>query len=123
MSKRTVGPFTSEYGTFNPGDAAIAITVCTGRVCVDRVVYVGYVERKTYNWQSKEYETRKYAQIRRPSKQFGAYIKGTDIRATWPYPDDVEWRYVTREIITTLQYNRLLPATTTTDELMKGINP
>lgn len=27
-SKRVVAPFQSEYGTFNPGDAAIAITVC-----------------------------------------------------------------------------------------------
>ena len=42
-SKRIVGPFTSEFGTFQPGDRANAVTMCTSRTNVARVEYVGYV--------------------------------------------------------------------------------
>lgn len=121
-SKRIVGPFTSEFGTFNPGDSAIAVTVCTGRVNVARVEYVGYVERQTYNWNTKQTEVQKFAQIRRPSSWWGAFWKGTDQKASWPYGDrEVEYRSVDTQIITTMQYNRLMPSTTTTDELIKVI--
>ena len=121
-SKRIVGPFQSEFGNFYPGDAAIAITVCTGRVRVDRVEYVGYVERNEYNYKTKQSEPMKFAQIRRPSTSYQAFWEGTDERASWPYGDrKVQYRNVTRHIVTTLQYNRLLPASTSIDQLMKEI--
>ena len=121
-SKRIIGPFTSEYGTFNPGDQAIAITVCTGNVHVSRVEYVGYVERETYNWKTKTKEAEKFAQIRRPTKTFTPFWAGTDEKARWPYGDrKVEYRDVHSTIVTTLQYNRLLPAGASTDELIKVI--
>ena len=119
-SKRIVGPFTSEYGTFNPGDNAVAITVCTGTVCVDRVEYVGYIERAKYNWQTKQTEKEKFAQIRRPVSRWGAYLKGTDTPAKWPYTsEEVEYKSVAGTAITTLQHNRLLPANLSTDDLIK----
>lgn len=111
-TKRIIAPFTSEYGTFNPGDQAIAITVCTGNVHVSRVEYVGYVER----------QGDKFAQIRRPTKTFTSFWAGTDEKARWPYGDrKVEYRDVHGTIISTLWYNRLLPAGASTDELIKVI--
>lgn len=121
-SKRIVGPFTNEHGTFNPGDPCVAITVCTGRVNVERVEYVGYVERRDYDWNSKASVLTKYAQVRRINSKFTAFYKGTGEVAKWPYtPEDVEYRYVDKPIITTLQENRILPAQITTDQLIKEI--
>lgn len=121
-TKRIEGPFQSEYGMFNPGDAAIAITVCTGRVCVDRVEYVGYIERDQYNYKTKQYEPTKFAQIRRPTSTFTAFWEGTDEKARWPYGErKVEYRSVAGTLVTTLQYNRLLPASASTDDLIKVI--
>lgn len=120
VSKRIEGPFQSEYGTFNPGDAAIAITVCTGRVCVDRVEYVGYVERNQYNYKTKQYEPTKFAQIRRPVQRGEWYDKTTNERCNWQAGNkNLGFRYVSTIGITTLQYNRLLPASASTDDLIK----
>lgn len=120
-TKRIVAPFTNEYGTFNPGDECIAVTLCTKQVKVARVEYVGYVERDDYNWNTKQTERIKYAQIRRPTSRFIAFYKGTNDKAYWPYDGDVEYRDVPSTTITTLYYNRLLPAQAITDQLMKEI--
>jgi hypothetical protein len=121
-TKRIEGPFQSEYGTFNPGDEAIAITVCTGRVRVARVEYVGYIERQSYDWQLKQQVVKKYAQVKHQVKRFTPFLKGTDEVAKWPYEhNDVQYRHVPGTHISTLQYNRLIPASVTTDELMKVI--
>jgi hypothetical protein len=121
-TKRVEGPFTTDYGTFNPGDKCIAITVCTGRVKVSRVEYVGYVEREVHNWQTRKNEMTKFAQIRRPTKTWTPFWEGTDEVARWPYGSrEVEYRDVEKQIITTLQYNRLIPASATTDDLIKEI--
>lgn len=117
-SKRIEGPFTSEYGTFNPGDSVIAITVCTGRIHVDRVEYVGYVVRKGYNYKTKQFDDVKFAQIRRPSQRFEWYNKETGEAEKWKANGNQGTRYVPTTIVSTLQYNRLLPATTSTDELI-----
>lgn len=121
-SKRIEQPFANEYGTFNPGDHCIAITVCTGRVNVARVEYVGYVERRCYNYKTRQTETMKFAQIRRPTRTYTSFWKGTNDKASWPYGErDVEYRYVDSTTITTLNYNRLLPAAASVDQLIKEI--
>lgn len=121
-SKRIEGPFTSEFGTFNPGDPAIAVTTCTGNTVVKRVEYVGYIERNSYNWKTKKYEPQKFAQIRRPTSTFTAFWAGTGEKAKWPYGDrKVEYRSVPGTIVSTLQYNRLIPATASTDQLIKAL--
>lgn len=121
-SKRIIGPFTSEYGTFNPGDQAIAITVCTGNVCVARVEYVGYVERKEYNWKTKTYEMQRFAQIRRPSQRGEWYNKVTNEKCDWrANSSDLGFRYIPTTTVTTLNHNRLIPAACSTDELIKVI--
>lgn len=121
-SKRIEGPFTNEHGTFNPGDPAIAVTLCTSRVNVARVEYVGYIERKEYNYKTRQTELMKFAQIRRPTSKFTAFWHGTSEKASWPYGDRlVEYRSVPGTIISTLQFNRLIPATATIDQLIEEI--
>lgn len=111
-SKRIVGPFTSEYGTFQPGDQAIAITVCTGRVAVARVEYVGYIEG--YNGQRK-------AQVRRATTRSEWYDKDTGEATRWMSGCNLGIRYLPSTVITTLNYNRLIPANAETDTLIKAI--
>ncbi len=118
-TKRIVGPFTSEFGTFNPGDACIAVTVCTKNVSVARVTYVGYIERQNYNWQTKQSETMKYAQIRRPAKKLQWFNEETGETCNWFSGAKARW--IDTDIVSTLQYNRLLPADTTTDGLIKAL--
>lgn len=121
-SKRIVGPFQSDYGSFNPGDPAIAITVCTGSVNVARVEYLGYIEREVFDWHTKKKDTAKFAQVRRPTNRYTAFYKGTDTVAVWPYDErPVEYRPTPGTTITTLQYNRLIPANVSADQLMKVI--
>lgn len=111
-SKRIVGPFTSEYGTFHPGDEAIAITVCTGRVNVARVEYVGYVEN---------YRGEKKAQVRRATTRSEWYDKDTGEATRWMHGRNLGIRYLPATVITTLNYNRLIPASAETDTLIRAI--
>jgi len=121
-SKRIEGPFTNNYGTFHPGDPCIAITVCTGQVQVTRAQYVGYIERKAYNYRSRQYEPIKFAQIRRPIKISEWYDKTTNEKCNWrPNDSNLGIRYIDSTIVTTLQYNRLLPTQATADDLIKEI--
>lgn len=121
-SKRIEESFTNKYGTFNPGDSCIAVTVCTGRVNLARVDYLGYVEREGYNYQTRSYEKVKFAQIRRPTTSYRAFYVGTDEPARWPYKvGEVEYRNIPGTIVSTLQYNRLLPANATADDLIKEV--
>lgn len=116
--KRIEGPFTNKFGqTFNPGDKAIAVTVCTGRTTVARVEYVGYVERLDYYRKSSE--PLKYAQIRRPSKRLEWFDKTTGEKCKWSRDANVGARYGDYSIITTLQYNNLIADSSSVDALIK----
>jgi hypothetical protein len=122
-SKRIEGPFTNKFGqTFNPGDQAIAVTTCTGRTNISRVEYVGYIERSRYNWHTKKTDKEKFVQIRRPTSKFTSFWKGTDEKASRPYGDrEVEYRDVSSTIISTLQYNNIIAATASVDEVIKAV--
>lgn len=122
MSKRIEGPIELEHGTFKPGDQCIAVTVCTGRVNVARVEYVGYVVHKQYDYRAKKYEDVKRAQIRRPIKRGEWYDTKTNEKCAWrPNDPTIKYRYVPATIVSTLIYNRLLPAQATVGQLMKEI--
>jgi hypothetical protein len=110
-SKRIVGPITTEYGTFQPGDQAIAITVCTSRVNVARVEYVGYVE----------HSGQMFAQVRRATTRSEWYDKDTGEATRWTPGRNLGIRYLPATVITTLQYNRLIPASVGVDALIEVI--
>lgn len=121
-SKRIEGPFLSKFGTFNPGDAAFAITVSTGRVSVGRVVYVGYIERMDWNYKTRKTEMVKFAQIRRPTQRGQWYNKSTNEAAQYESNNsNIGFRYIDVETITTLQHNRLLPADVSVNQLIEEI--
>lgn len=121
MSKRIEKPYTNKFGTLNPGDKCIAVTVSTQRVRVTEAEYVGYIERSDWRGGNPQ----QFVQVKRPAKIFeGVFYKGTDEPAGWPRDPDREVEYRSREgfKISTLQYNRVFPLPVSTDDLMTHIN-
>lgn len=124
-TKRIVEPFQTKYNqTIQPGDKVFAVTTRTHRVSVREAEYLGYVERKTYNYKTREYEMMKFAQIRSPSKKCVCYFKGTDTEAKWPYDPNAgerEWRAIPTTMISTLQYNRIFRAGSSAADLAAAL--
>lgn len=128
-SKRIVGPFVNDFGhIINPGEKAYAVTTCTGRVKVKEVTYVGFVEREVYDWQEKKRMMKKYAQIKTSAKKTEFFAKGTNDKFAWGFfnnniPGDQQYdrREVSFDQISTLQYNRILPATASLSELASAV--
>ena len=125
-TKRILGQFTNQFGqTFNPGDKVIAVTVCTGRTNIARAEYVGYVERDSYNWQTKTYQKEKFVQIRRPSTTSVAVYGGTTVKVNWATfirgKDEAEWITVEKPIVTTLWYNNILADDSSVDSLIEAV--
>ena len=125
-SKRIAAPFTNKFGhTLNPGDSAIAITSCTGRTCIARVEYVGYVERMDYYYgygldKTPVRPPNKYVQIRRPTILGDYYNKHTGEKVRWNHPDG-EYRTHEGFMITTLQNNNILPDNVRVDTLIEAV--
>lgn len=125
-SKRIVAPFTNNFGvTINPGDKVYAITVCSHRTYISEVEYVGYIERDGYDYNTRQYEKMKFAQVRRPTTDRKAYYEGTDTLVNWSTfnrgEDKIEWRETERFIITTLQYNNIIPVTSPIATLAEAV--
>lgn len=124
MSKtnRIVATYNNEYGAYEPGDKVLAITVCTHNVKVEPVEYVGYVERKVYNFRTSEYDVQKFVQIRRMSKRYRVVWKDTGEPAKYPYSGrPTEYKRYTAPMITTLYYNRIFPINNQAIDLPKTI--
>lgn len=115
-SNRVEGIYENEFGSFNPGDAVIAITVSTGCLSVSRGTYLGYVEHK--GWRND-----KRVQVRKKVKRWTPFYKDTSEVARWPYAKDREvgYEYRDAEIVSTLQNNRIIPATVSVDSLIEAL--
>lgn len=89
-------PFTNDIGqTINVGDKVLAISVSTQRFAAREGVYVGK-------------SASGFPQVRRTLKRWGAYYKGTDTKASWPYTnDDVDYKHVGVERVGTLSLGRV----------------
>lgn len=117
-TKRIVAPFINDFGqVIQPGDSVFAVTTCTHRTNVFEAKYVGYIEREEYNWKEKKHEMKKFAQISTPSTKHVYYKKGTSELFNWgtyvsgvPGDEQFDRAEVPFNYISTLQYNRILPA-------------
>lgn len=89
-------PFTNNIGqTINVGDKVLAVSISTNRYAGREGIYVGKSASGA-------------PQVRRTVQVWGAYYKGTERKASWPYTkDDVEYKYVDREGVTTLPNGRV----------------
>ena len=120
--KRVEQSWTNNFGhTFNPGDQVVAVTTCTGNVSMVRATYIGYVEREEYSYPDKEQKLRKFVQIRKSATRSKAFYTDTNVAVDWSnysYGADIKWVEEPFEQISTLKYNRILPAESATDQVI-----
>lgn len=124
---RVIKPFTNSFGqVIEPGMPVFVVTVCTGRTSITKGEYVGYIERDVdrFNRETRALETVKepFVQARvEYDKAYYAY-KDTGERVNWKtFTSNVAgncvWLSEKAHRITTLQYNRILRADSSLDEL------
>lgn len=126
---RIVAPFINDFGqVIQPGEQVFAITTCTKVTRVNKAKYIGYVERNSYNWQTREYEPMKFVQISTPSTRHVYYKKGTKQPFAWSFynsdiPGDQQYDRVEEqyEHISTLQYNRILSVNSSLDQMAETV--
>jgi len=120
-SKRLVAPFTKNGATFNPGDEVIAITYNQGIAGIRRAKYLGYTESTSYYKQ----EVIKSVHIEWDDEVTESVYEGTTTPINWStYNSAIDKiERIVRPIkkISHLQYNNIIPANATIDDLIKAI--
>jgi hypothetical protein len=128
-SKRIVAPFINNFGqVIQPNDEVFAVKTCTGRVSVDLVKYIGYIEREAYDWTESKHVMQKFAQISTPATKNVYYKKGTTELFKWsqyvsgvPSHEQFDVARVPFTQISTLYYNRIIPKTASLNDLASSI--
>jgi hypothetical protein len=126
--ERKILPFTNRFGdVIQPGDFVYAITTCTHRTHVNKAEYVGYVERSSYDWKTKEYKDMPYVQVKSPCTIVEYFDKKANKKYDWVgytkeyFDQNVERREIPSTRISTLQYNNILPVTAAIDQLVEAV--
>lgn len=127
--ERIVKPFTNSFGqVIEPGMPVFVVTVCTGRTSITKGEYIGYIERDVdrFNGETRVLETIKEPFVQARVEYDKAYYvyKDTEERVNWKTFSsnrDCEWRSEKAHRITTLQYNRILRADSSLEEMAKAV--
>ena len=128
--ERIIKPFTNSFGqVIEPGTPVFVVTVCTGRTSITKGEYVGYIERGVdrFNRETRELETIKepFVQARVEYNLTKIVYKDTGERVNWStfVRGARETECVTEKAhrITTLQYNRILRADSSLEEMAAAI--
>jgi hypothetical protein len=127
--ERKMLPFTNNFGdVINPGDSVYVITTCTHRTHVAKGEYVGYLERLGYDWKTKKSTTVPAVQVKTPYTKTVYWDKRTDKPFKWSdyttsevFKEHVETRNEPAFRISTLNYNRIVPAGVSADRLMAAV--
>jgi hypothetical protein len=121
--QRYVEPFTNQFGDFiKPGDMVYAVTVSTSRTAISKGKYLGVT--KSSGWRGEEV---KRVQLEVDTKKSYWYFTDTGERTTWneyynnQKDRDVALGYEPCKRITTLQLNRIMPISISTDRLAASI--
>ena len=123
--ERIVKPFTNKFGqVIEPGTPVFVVTTCTHQTSITRGEYVGYIERDSYVWdqEQKTYVSKVEPFVQARVEYDKAYYvyKDTEERVNWKtYASnrDCEWRSEKAHRITTLQYNRILRADSSLEDM------
>lgn len=117
-------PFTNKFGdTIQPGDKVYSITTCTHRTCITEGEYVGYIERGYRN----QGEPIPYVQVKVPAVRTVYFDKLKNATFKWAdYTRDYFKEHVVRSEekifrISTLNYNNIIPRTSSTEKLAKAV--
>lgn len=127
--ERKVLPFTNSFGdVIQPGDDVYIVTTCTHRTHVTKGEYIGYVERSGYDYHKNESVVLPVVQVRVPTTRTIYWDKRTDKPFKWSdystseiFSENVETRTEPTFYISTLNYNRILPANTSADRLAEAV--
>lgn len=127
--ERIIKPFTNSFGqVIEPGTPVFVVTTCTKRTNITKGEYVGYIERDSYVWdqEQKTYVSKVEPFVQARVEYDKAYYvyKDTEERVNWKTFSsnrDCEWRSEKAHRITTLQYNRILRADSSLDELAAAV--
>ena len=123
--ERIIKPFTNSFGqVIEPGTPVFVVTTCTKRTNITKGEYVGYIERDSYVWdqEQKTYVSKVEPFVQARVEYDKAYYvyKDTEERVNWKtYASnrDCEWRSEKAHRITTLQYNRILRADSSLEDM------
>ena len=127
--ERIVKPFTNSFGqVIEPGMPVFVVTVCTGRTSITKGEYVGYIERDVdrFNRETRALEAVKEPFVQARVEYDKAYYvyKDTEERVNWKTFSsnrDCEWRSEKAHRITTLNYNRILRADSSAEDLAAAV--
>ena len=127
--ERIVKPFTNSFGqVIEPGMPVFVVTTCTKRTYITKGEYVGYIEREVYRYNRETKDLvavpESFVQARVEYDKAYYVYKDTEERVNWKTftsNRECEWRSEKAHRITTLQYNRILRADSSLDEMAKAV--
>ena len=124
--ERIVKPFTNKFGqVIEPGTPVFVVTTCTRQTYITKGEYVGYIERDAYDCKAKKYVPEPFVQARVEYNLTKIVYKDTGERVNWStfVRGARETECVTEKAhrITTLQYNRILRADSSLEDMAAAI--
>lgn len=127
--ERIVKPFTNKFGQIiEPGMPVFVVTTCTKQTKIIKGEYVGYIERECYVYDREQqkhvWKVAPFVQARVEYRNAYYAYKDTGERVDWRTLNsnrEREWRYEKAHRITTLQYNRILRADSSLEEMATAI--
>ena len=125
---RVIKPFTNMFGqVIEPGMPVFVVTTCTHQTYITKGEYIGYIERDVYRYN---HETKlvavpePFVQARVECNTSGCVYKDTGEKVVWSKYDanrESEWVTTKSTRITTLQYNRILRADSSIEEMAAAV--
>jgi hypothetical protein len=129
--ERVIKPFTNSFGqVIEPGTPVFVVTTCTHRTNITRGEYIGYIERDVDRFDQRiDHRVlvtvkEPFVQVRVEYDQAYYVYKDTEERVNWKtYASnrDCEWRSEKAHRITTLNYNRILRADSSVEDLAAAV--
>ena len=130
--ERIIKPFTNKFGqVIEPGMSVFVVTVCTGQTHITKGWYIGYIERDVLRYDQR-IDHRVLVTVKEPFVQarieYDAVkfvYKDTGERVNWKtfVRGERETEYMTEKAyrITTLNYNRILRADSSLEEMAAAV--
>ena len=129
---RVIKPFTNKFGqVIEPGMPVFVVTTCTHQTYITKGEYVGYIERDVLRYEQKiDHRVRvtvkePFVQVRVEYDKTKYIYKDTGERVDWKtfVRDERNTVWVTEKAhrITTLQYNRILRADSSLEEMAAAV--
>lgn len=126
---RVIKPFTNMLGqVIEPGMPVFVVTTCTHQTYITKGEYIGYIERDVYRYNRETMALvavpEPFVQARVECYTSGCVYKDTGEKVVWSKYDanrESEWVTTKSTRITTLQYNRILRADSSLEEMAAAV--